>query len=247
MLLAKARDAINRRDDAFMDSEYARILAHAVSQVPPTSRTEVYKLIEQVAAQRPPLSSAVAEIYTALGRQQLDTPDMFQQVVMRAKSAPRYQSHKGGTVVEAQPGVAVVVGYGPWLEALAVLGNHRTLPLDAIATLKARANGPTMEQIVVQALSKQPGFAKQTCWTSSCAKLFKAFGHDSTKRRLTVNLQAENLAKLPHLEFLAALKTLESERALEAEPEIRIALGMTRVAAQLARVRTVLIGSQLFE
>jgi hypothetical protein len=52
---------------------------------------------------------------------------------------------------------------------------------------------------------------------------------------------------LPRGEFLAALEQLRKERASESEPEVRIALGLATINAQLARVRTTPIGSQLFE
>jgi hypothetical protein len=46
-------------------------------------------------------------------------------------------------------------------------------------------------------------------------------------------------AALPRTQFLCAPAKLEAERAGETEPEVHIALGLTRINAQLARVRTI--------
>jgi hypothetical protein len=57
-------------------------------------------------------------------------------------------------------------------------------------------------------------------------------------RQLVSDVLAERLAGLPRAEFVVALDKLREERASEMEPEIRIALGLARINAQLARVHT---------
>lgn len=71
-----------------------------MSQVPVASRPLVYQLIGQVTAGVTPRASSTAEMYTALGRQKLDTPEMFQRIVDEAKSTPPYWPQDPGLVAE---------------------------------------------------------------------------------------------------------------------------------------------------
>lgn len=246
ILLTKAQEAITKKNGSFMAGEYARILAHAMSQVSMESRTLVYELIEQVTTQRSPMSSTLAEIYTTLIRQGFATENMLQHILQQARSAPPYKPHNPDMVMEPLPGLAIIIGYGPWLEALAVLGTLKHLSPEAIEILEARASDPALRDTIISALSNQPKWANQTCWKSSCIKMLKSISQDSNKRQLATRIMAENLSKLTHADFLTALKALEEERAAEIEPEIRIALGSLRITSQLARVRTIPIGSRLF-
>jgi hypothetical protein len=247
ILLEKAREAVARHEDEFMDSEYARILAHAMSQVPSSSRPLVYQLIDKVAASVTPLASSTAEIYTALGRQELDTPAMFQRIVAEAGSAPPYQPQAPGVVSEPLPGMSIVVGHGPWLEALAVLGVNRTLTQDAVQVLERHANDPTFRDVIVRALVHQPAWQGRDCWKTSCSRVMEAFPDDAVKRQLIADLLTGELAGLPRAEFIKALDELRKERESEIEPEIRIALGLVTINAQLARVHTTPVGRKLFE
>jgi hypothetical protein len=247
ILLKKAQEAVARHDDQFMDTEYARILAHAMDQVPLDPRPLVYRLIEKVTAAVTPLASSTAEMYTALGRQGLDTPAMFQQIIAEARNAPPYQAQNPDVVSEPLPGLAIVVDHGPWLEALAVLGSERPLPNEAIEALEKQADDPSLRDDIVRALAHQPAFLDQQCWNTSCARMLKAFPKDSAKRQLASDILAENLANLPRSEFLSALERLRTDRSNETEPEVRIALGLATINAQLARVRTIPAGSQLFQ
>lgn len=247
ILLDKARGAVARHGDEFVDTEYARILAHAMGQVPLESRPLVYQLIDMVAAGVTPIASSTAEMYTALGRQGLETPAMFEEIVAEANAAPPYQPQNPGVVAEPLPGLSIVVSHGPWLEALAVLGADRPLTPQAIKILENHANDPSLRDIVLRALVRQPPWLSQQCWKTSCSRMLKAFPEDGTKRQLASDLLAEKLASLPRSEFLVALEQLRSERASESEPEVRIALGLAATNAQLARVRTTPVGSQLFE
>jgi hypothetical protein len=247
-LIGKAQEALNlRRNIKFMDTEYARILAHGMSQVPAPSRPMVYRLIDNVAAGVSPLASSTAEMYTALGRQHMDTPAMFQHIVAEASAAPPYEPANPEAVAEPLPGSSIVVGHGPWLEALAVLGIDRSLAPQTIQVLEKHANDPALRDIIYRALVRQPSWLNQQCWKTSCSQMLKTFPQDGTKRQLASNILAAKLAGLPRIEFLAALDGLRKERASETEPEVRISLGFAIVNSQLARVRTTPIGSRLFE
>jgi hypothetical protein len=247
ILLDKAREAIARHGGEFVDTEYARILAHAMGQVPLESRPLAYRLVETVAAGVTPIASSTAEMYTALGRQGLETPAMFREIVAEARAAPPYQPQNPGVVAEPLPGLSIVVGHGPWLEGLAVLGADRPLTPEAIKILESHANDPSLRDVIFRALVRQPPWLSQQCWKTGCSRMLKAFPEDGEKRQLASDLLAEKLASLPRGEFVVALDQLRKERAGESEPEVRIALGLATINAQLARVRTTPVGSQLFE
>jgi hypothetical protein len=246
-LLGKAREAIHRRNDEFVDIEYARILAHGMSEVPTDSRPLVYELIKKVTTSVTPLASSTAEIYTALGRQSLETPQMYQQIVAQAKAAPPYKPESPSIVAEPLPGMSIVVGHGPWLDALAVLAANRQVSSQEIEILEAHANDPSLRSEIIRALVHQQGLFSDTCWKTSCGRDLAAYPDNGTLRTLASDVIAERLAALPRIEFLSALAKLGAERAGETEPEVRIALGLTRINAQLARVRTIRVGDRLFE
>jgi hypothetical protein len=67
------------------------------------------------------------------------------------------------------------------------------------------------------------------------------------KRQLIADLLTGELADLPRAEFIKVLDDLRKERKSEIEPEIRIALGLVIINAQLARVHTTQVGHQLFD
>jgi hypothetical protein len=246
ILLDKMRGALVRHDDAFMNTEYARILAHAMGEVPVESRPLVYRLIGMVAARVTPLASSTAEMYTVLARDGLDTPAMFQQIQAQASAAAPYKPQNPNVIAEPLPGMAIVVGHGPWIEALAVAGANRPLPTESIRVLEDHANDPLFREPIVRALVHQPKWLKQQCWENSCSRVFAAFAGDSTSRQLASDVLAEQLASLPRAEFLVALERLRKDRETEIEPEIRIALGLTAINAQIDRVREPRVGSELF-
>jgi hypothetical protein len=128
-----------------------------------------------------------------------------------------------------------------------VLGADRPLTPQAIEILESHANDPSLRDVIFRALVRQPPWLSQQCWKTSCSRMLKAFPKDGAKRQLASDLLAEKLASLPRSEFLVALEQLRRERASESEPEVRIALGFATINAQLARVRTTPVGSQLFE
>lgn len=232
-LLQKAREALAREDDVFMDSEYARILAHGITQVSEPSRALVYQLIERVGAKRPPMSTAIAEIYSTLARQRMATDVMVQRIIERASAAkPRQTSVAQGPV----PGLAIVVGPGPWLYALGALGTTRELPQSALMVLEAHAGDPGLEAIVVRAFLNQPGWSKHRCWKTGCRRMLAGAAHAANRRALWVSLMATALAQAPREEYLRAMQSLDAERRDELEPELRIALGQVRVNATQDRV-----------
>lgn len=237
-LLSKASEAVARQDRVFMDTEYARILAHAMNQVPSPSRPLVYLLIALVAAGVTPLSSSTAEMYTALVRQRLDTPAMVDQIMAEASAAPLYTPADPGVVSEPLPGASIVVGYGPWLEALAILGTDRPLTPPAVDVLERHVDDPNLRDIIIRALAGQRSAHEASCWKTSCSQTLGAYPRDGTKRQLASDLLAQELAGLPREEFVGALQRLRQERASETEPEVRIALGLATMNAQVARVRT---------
>jgi hypothetical protein len=247
ILLDKARAAVSRHDGAYVNIEYARILAHGMSQVPVGSRPLVHQLIEMVTGEVTPLASSTAEMYTALGRQGLDTPAMFQHIVTQARAAAPYHPQNPNLFAEPLPGLSIVVGHGPWLEALAVLGTNRALPPESMEVLENHANDPSVHDTIVRALALQPARLNERCWKTSCSRALGAFPKAWANRQLASDLLAEQLSRLPRDEFLTALEKLRKERASETEPEVRIALGLTIINAQLARVKITPVGSQLFE
>ena len=165
----------------------------------------------------------------------------------QARAAPPYQPQDPGVVAEPLPGLATVVGYGPWLEALAVLGQDRLLNGQALEILEKHANDPSLHDAIVRALARQSAVFEKECWKTSCGRMLNAFPNDASERQLASDVLAERLASLPRGEFLVVLDGLRKERDVEAEPEVRIAIALARINAQLARVRTTPIGSQLFE
>ena len=232
-LLQRAREALGRDDDVFMDSEYARILAHGMTQVPESSRALVYQLIERVGAKRPPMSTTMAEIYSALTRQRLETDAMVRRIIEQASTARPGQANVAQAPV---PGLMIVVGPGPWLYALGVLGTTRELPEPALKTLEEHAGDPGLEAVIVRALRNQPSWAKHRCWQSGCRRVLADGAHASGHRVGLVSLISAALAQAPRDEFMRAMQSLDAERRNELEPELRIALGQVRVTAMEARV-----------
>ena len=179
------------------------------------------------------MSTAVAEIYSALARQRLATDAMVQRIIEQASTAKRRETNTAQTPM---PGLQIVVGPGPWLYALAVLGTTQELPQQALRTLEEHAGDPGLEAVVIRALLNQPSWAKHRCWQTSCRRMLAESTYMSDRRALWVSLISAALARAPRPEFLHAMQTLDIERRNEQEPELRIALGQVRVNAMEARV-----------
>ena len=245
-LVVKAREAVSSQADSFIDSEYARILAHGMSQVPPDSRAVVYELVHAVSLKRPPMSTAMAEIYTCLARQGFETPEMVGQIIERAAKAEVPQ--RGGNLVqEPLAGLEIVVGPGPWLQALAALGTRRDLPRDGVAVLEAHGLDDAVKKTVWRALARQSSWKNPACFQGACAGYLTRFALHGERRQLVVRVLAEQLGALPRKDFEDALARLASERLAETEPEIRIAIGQIRVLAEQVRVRTPELGAEFVE
>jgi hypothetical protein len=172
---------------------------------------------------------------------------MFQRIVEEAQAAPPYRPESPDIITEPLPGLSIVVGHGPWLEALALLGTNRILPREILKILEAHASDPSVHDDIARALAHQPELLGEPCVPFSCDRMLRAFPKDASQRQLASDVLAEKLAVIPRKEFLDILQKLRSERASEIEPEVRIALGLTIINAQLARVRTTNVDSQLFQ
>jgi hypothetical protein len=143
--------------------------------------------------------------------------------------------------------MSIVVGHGPWLEALAVLAADRPISQQEIEILEMHANDPSLRDEIVHGLSRQQGLFEQECWEKECRRELGAYPRDGAMRQLVSDVLVERLAGLPRAKFTVALNKLREERTSETEPEVRIALGLARISAQLARIRMVRVGDQLFE
>jgi hypothetical protein len=185
-------------------------------------------------------------MYTTLARQGLDMPAMSQRIITTAKAAPPYRPQNPSLVAEPLPGLSIVVGYEPWLYALAILGANRPLAPDSIEVLERHVNDPTVHDDIIRALSRQSTSLYNECWKADCRRSLAAFPNDGAKRQLSSDILAEKLAALPRGQFLRALDEIRKERASETEPEVRIALGLAMINSQLARVRTDDTSRQIF-
>jgi hypothetical protein len=231
-LLMKAQEAVERGADEFVDSEYARILAHGMSQVPEASRGLVYELIDRIGRHRPAMSGTMAEIYAALARQKLETNGMVQRIIAQASLAKPSDAFQ---TTSPAPGLQIVVGPGPWLYALAVLGTHRTLPDAAVAVLEKHAANPGLRAAIARALLNQTVWRSYRCWETGCRDVLVAQVQDAERRSLLVGVIVEALGRISLPQFQQAMQRLDDERRSEIEPEVRIALGRIRVEARAAR------------
>jgi hypothetical protein len=177
-----------------------------------------------------------------LARRQLETPAMFQRIVDNAGMAAPYSPENPTAIAEPLPGISIIVGYGPWLEALSAVGALRALTPQAIVILERHAEDPALRGPIVRALAHQERYQ-----SIDFVPLLRSYPKDSAKRALTVDILAERLATLPREQFLPILQKIRQERSATIEPEIRIALGLLAINAQLARVRTTSYGDWQFE
>jgi hypothetical protein len=172
---------------------------------------------------------------------------MYAQIVAQAKAAAPYKVEGPALVSEPLPGMSIIVGHGPWLEALAVLAADRQISKEEIEILEAHANDPSLRTEIIHALAHQDGLFSKACWKTDCSHELAAYPNNGALRQIASDVLAERLAALPWTEFVMALKKLRDERLSEPEPEVRIALGLTRINAQLSRIRTIRVGDELFE
>ena len=245
-LVATARERSGKADIDFEDSEYARILAHAMSQIPPAQREPAHVLIERVANSVTPMSMSSAEMYAALGRQHLDPEGLLAKVRERAAKAKPYTAADPGVAVGPAPGMTIVVGPGPWVAALAVFGSNRQLGTEEVAVLRAHLANPALRDVIVPALVRQEREAPADTIIGLWERRLAALATDSRSRGTEQAIMAGYLAARPWPEFTRLLEQLRKKRAESQEPELRIALGAIVVDALIARSRVLPRGAQLF-
>lgn len=245
-LVATARERLRKADSDFEDSEYARILAHAMSQIPPAQREPALALIERVANSLTPMSMSSAEMYAALGRQHLDPEGLLAKVRERAAKAKPYTPADPGVAVGPTPGMTIVVGPGPWVAALAVFGSNRQLGTEEVAVLRAHVANPALRDVIVPALVRQEREAPADTIIGLWERRLVALATDSRSRGTEQAIMAGYLAARPWPEFTRLVEQLRKKRAESQEPELRVALGTIVVDALIARSRVSPRGAQLF-
>ncbi len=236
-LVGTARVALSKEVTDFEDSELARILAHAMSQIPPADRPVAIALIDRAAKTVSPMSMMTAEMYAALGRQQLDQPGMLGKVEEQAHKAKPYSPADPSTVVGPGTGVEIVVGSGPWLVALAEYGRTRQLPARDLALLREHIANPSLRDLLVPALARQESVEPVDTVVGSWVGRLAALRLDARARGVEQAIIAGALAARPRMEFDLLIERLRTARADTREPELRIALGAIIVEAQIGRAR----------
>lgn len=245
-LVATARERLGKTDSDFEGSEYARILAHAMSQIPPAQREPAFALIERVANSVTPMSMSTAEMYAALARQRLDPEGLLAKVRERAGKAKPYTPADASVAVGPTPGMTIVVGPGPWVAALAVFGSNRQLGTEEVAILRAHVANPALRDLIVPALVRQEQEAPLDTVVGLWVHRLVALVTDSRGRGIEQAIMAGYLAALPRIEFTHLVEQLRKKRAESQEPELRIALGEIFVDALIARSKVLPRGVQLF-
>lgn len=246
-LVVGAKESLAKPEPDFMDSERARVLAHAMSQVPSTERASVYRLIERAAKEVTPMSGSTAEMYAALARQRLDRPAMLAHVQEQAQRAKPYRPHDPGVAGSPMPGMTIVVGTGPWVAALAQFGQTRKLPAVDVAVLREHLANPAVRELVAKALIVQENAGDHGDGPDRWIREVAATPGDHQARRLRQEVAARTIAAMPRAQFLAAIASMRAAREKETEPEVRIALGSVLADAQYWRVSQPTSGQGLFD
>ncbi|KRE12673.1 hypothetical protein ASE66_19420 [Bosea sp. Root483D1] len=245
-LVLTARERLAKAESNFEDSEYGRILAHAMSQIPLTQREIALALIERVANSVTPMSTSTAEMYAALGRQRLDPEGLLAKVRERAAKAKPYTPADRNVAVGPTPGMTIVVGPGPWIAALAVFGSNRQLGAGEVAILRAHASNPALRDMIMRALVRQEKEEPADTIVGSWQRRLSALATDARSRDTEQAIMVGYLAARPWPEFTRLVEQLRKERGDSQEPELRIALGAIVVNALVARSRVSPRGAQLF-
>jgi len=245
-LVASARKRLEKADTDFEDSEYARILAHAMSQIDPAGREPALALIERVANSVTHMSMSTAEMYAALARQNLDSEGMLARVRERAAKARPFVPADPGVVTGPTPGMTIVVGPGPWIAALAMFGSNRKLGTEEIGILRAHVANPALRDLIVPALVRQEPEAPPDTIVSLWELRLAPLATDSRSRAIEQAIMAGYLAARPWPEFTRLAEQLQKKRAESLEPELRIAFGAIVVDAWIARSRVPPRGASLF-
>ncbi|ESZ06295.1 hypothetical protein X735_31240 [Mesorhizobium sp. L2C085B000] len=233
-LLVAARQSVAKSEFDFEDSELARVLAHAMSHVPEADRQVAFALIERAAANVTEMSMSTAEMFAALGSLRLDPPGTLEKVEAQAFKAEPYTGGSGSST-QAFPGIAIIVGPGPWIVALAQIGRTRELPARDIAFLRHHVVDPALRADIVPALMHQAESIAPAATTETLINRLGSFPRDARDRSVEQAVGVGQLAAMPRLDFVRALDSLRLARSNAAEPELRIVLGLTLVEAQIAR------------
>jgi hypothetical protein len=233
-LIAQARAAVGRQELEFFDNEIARVLAHAMADVPNDDREVGYRLMERVGASITPISGTMAEIYGSLGRTGHDGPGMLDKVIGQLEQAASRRRAEA-TDDDKLPAMEIVVGgTGPWAWALAGFGQNRELSIGAVELLRQVAPAVPFKNEVEKALVKQIDSASR-CKEELCVGPLTNSPTDSKRREIEADLLSIVIARLPRDKFDAALRELGKRRENEIEPEARMALGQAIVGAQSRR------------
>jgi Caspase domain len=224
-LVEQARAGVARTELEFFDNEVARVLAHAISDVPNDRRDDVYGLIDRVGASITPMSGTMAEIYGSLGRAGLDRPGMLEKVTTQLSGALSRRSKAANNDDDKLPAMEITVGgTTPWAWALAAFGQHRKLSPEATNLLRRVAPAVEFKDDVGAAIAHQAYLAGESDDTRYIALLTHSPA-ESGFRNLEADLLAISTAGLPREKFEAVIAELEERRKAELEPEARIALG----------------------
>lgn len=236
-LVSDARDALQKSELDFEDSELARVLAHAMGQLPDTDRPIAYSLIERAANSVTPNSMITAEMYGVLGRQQLDTEGMLAHVREQALTALPFTFDDQSVSVGPTPGITIVVGAGPWLLALAEFGRTRSLSKEDVAILREHVVNPYLRDLIVPALLFQDLLIPIDSGVSSWIDRLAALTTDARARDVEQAIMVADLAVRTRSQFDVILEELRRARDMSQEPELRIALGTLIIESQIARAR----------
>jgi hypothetical protein len=234
-LVKQANAGAARKDLEFFDNEVARVLAHAIADVPNERREIVYQLIDRVGASITPTSATMAEIYGSLGRVGLDRPGMLEKVTAQLSAAASTRKEATAEDDDKLPAMEIKVGgAGPWAWALAAFGRHRKLSAEATNLLRRVAPVVQFKDDVEGAIAHQVDLAGQ-CNETLCIVSLTHSPTNSKFRSLEADLLAISIARLSHEKFEAAVAKLEERRRAELEPEARIALGQAIAGSRSRR------------
>ncbi len=235
-LVAQARAAGKRRELEFEDVDLARVLAAGMSQVPVQDRPVVYHLVEALLAQMPTVSMN-AQTAAMLADQGLDTPTIVKAVETQATTAGPYKPADPSTIPGALTGTSILSSRGVWVDALAAIAKRRQLPPTDVDVLVGRSADPALQDRIVEGLAAQQGFQVPEGSSPELPKLLRRYPRDAAHRQLIAEVAAQRLASLPRAKFDAAMAQVRQLRAVEVEPEVRLALGELMVDATMMRGR----------
>ena len=236
-LILDAKAAVQKGELDFEESELARVLAHAMGQVPKADRAIAYRLIERAANSVTPKSGMTAEMYAALGRQQLDTGDMLARVREQAFKAVPYTPGDTSVSVGPTPGITIVVDTGPWLVALVEYGRTRKLANEDVVLLREHVANPYLREFIVPALLYQERQMTADAAVHSWMERLAALPTDARARDVEQAIFIADLATRSRSQFETLLDELRLARSDSLEPEFRISLGTIIVESQIARTK----------